>query len=439
MLTKQDMDRLKSQVEFAMEVLLRAADERVSWKQPGDSPSPETPIYAFLPGVYTSEPPHAAPPQPQHQEDSAHDAAKVAPLKTAVSTRSAISQPPTPVVAAPENGVGEGDGSRTRVVLHGDNSFEYVWTMRRSGARAMEFTVEMEGGWTKPELNRTRRGEEDQRVFLSAKRIRFQRLSNYGRLLSFQEGYPLWLSYLLAVVVVPADTENQTWKLCLRTLTRHGSDWASVGLTERGVPPIVMVFQCVDGRLESTGAALPAQILSNSPACRILAGLTKKIANKLGAPVDVMTEKWLPARGVRLTSSADTGGVNVKQFNPFYCLADALRSGRHSSEATASPRPLQLAIEGHWKSTVVRHSCQFINAFLENLDEPEFVHVISREEDAVLMYAGHNLEQQCPVTADHCGEVYASVPTEGNVLPFRLLAAQLPGASWRHDASHSHW
>ncbi|KAL3657356.1 hypothetical protein V7S43_017675 [Phytophthora oleae] len=282
MLTKQDVDLLKTRVESAMEVLLRAADERVSWKQLGGSP--ETPMYAFLPGVYASVPP----PQLQHPEEQTHDGAKTASLKSATTSRALTS----PVVTATDN-IGEGDGSKTQIILHGDNTFEYVWTMKRGGARAMEFTVEMDGNWSKPVLNRTRRGEEDQRVFLSAKRIRFQRLSNY-------------------------DTENQTWKLCLKTLTRHGSDWANVGLTERGVPPIVMIFQCVNGCLESTGAALPAQILSNSPACRILAGLTKKIANKLGAPVDVMTEKWLPARGMRLAFSENTSGVKVKQFNPFY-------------------------------------------------------------------------------------------------------------------------
>lgn len=114
--------------------------------------------------------------------------------------------------------------------------------------------------------------------------------------------------------------------------------------------------------LESTGAALPAQILSNSPACRILAGLTKKIANKLGAPVDVMTEKWLPARGVRLALAEDANGVKVKQFNPFYwyvlelalrcsgsgvliryccnaprSLAEALRSGSLSTKMEPTP------------------------------------------------------------------------------------------------------
>ncbi|POM73649.1 Hypothetical protein PHPALM_9487 [Phytophthora palmivora] len=219
-----------------MEILLRAADERVSWKSPGNELSPETPIYAFLPGVYTSTTSQV---HSQHQEGHLHDP-----------------QPPqslTPIVATIDAD-GESDGSKTRVILHGDNTFEYVWIMKRSGVRAMEFTVEMEGGWTKPVLNRTRRGEEDQRIFLSAKRIRFQRLSNYG----------------------------------------------------------------------STGAALPGQILSNSPACRILAGLTKKIANKLGAPIDVMTEKWLPARGVRLTLAEDTSDVLAKKFNPFFWYAKGL-------------------------------------------------------------------------------------------------------------------
>ncbi|KAG6615877.1 uncharacterized protein IUM83_12039 [Phytophthora cinnamomi] len=247
----------------------------------------------------------AASAQPHQQDENANDAS------TKMTPKSSNSQQPSPLPSI--DATSEGDGSKTRIILHGDNTFEYVWTMKRGGARAMEFTVEMEGVWSKPVLNRTRRGEEDQRVFLSAKRVRFQRLSNY-------------------------DAENQTWKLCLRTLTRHGSDWANVGLTERGVPPIVIVFQCINGCLESTGAAVPAQILSNSPACRILAGLTKKIANKLGAPVDVMTEKWLPARGVRLALAEDApSGVKVKQFNPFYCLADALRSGSHSAKSEQTP------------------------------------------------------------------------------------------------------
>ncbi|GMF36576.1 unnamed protein product [Phytophthora fragariaefolia] len=224
MLTKQDVEHLKSQVESAMEVLLRAADERVSWKQIGDAPTPEAPIYAFLPGIYLSTAAQTA--QPQQQDDNANDpGSKAVPLKAAVSSvppRSQLQSQQSPLPSADASG--EGDGN----------------------------------------------------------------------------------------------SENETWKLCLKTLTRHGSDWANVGLTERGIPPIVMVFQCATGCLESAGAALPAQILSNSPACRILAGLTKKIANKLGAPVDVMTEKWLPARGVRLTLTEDTGGVKVKQFNPFY-------------------------------------------------------------------------------------------------------------------------
>lgn len=80
-----------------------------------------------------------------------------------------------------------------------------------------------------------------------------------------------------------------------------------------------MAFQCVDGGLESTGDVTPSQILSNSSACRILAGLTKKIGNKLGAPIDVMTEKWLPARGVRLAGvDAKAASVQLRPFNPFF-------------------------------------------------------------------------------------------------------------------------
>lgn len=141
--------------------------------------------------------------------------------------------------------------------------------------------------------------------------------------------YPTWLS-LLRVVVAPADAENGAWKLCLKTLTRHGSDWTVVGETERGVPPIVMVLHCSSSSeggggtfLESTGAALVSQILSNSPACRVLAGLTKKIANKLGAPIDVMTDKWLPARHVKL-ELVPSERTSVRDFNPFFWCVESL-------------------------------------------------------------------------------------------------------------------
>lgn len=118
------------------------------------------------------------------------------------------------------------------------------------------------------------------------------------------------------------------WKLCLKTLTRHGSDWAPVGETERGVPPIVVVLACTNAGLESTGAALASHVLSNSPACRVLAGLTKKIANKLGAPIDVMTDRWLPARNVVLTRAPAAKQLGVRAFNPFFWYVWALERTR---------------------------------------------------------------------------------------------------------------
>jgi hypothetical protein len=77
-----------------------------------------------------------------------------------------------------------------------------------------------------------------------------------------------------------------------------------------------MVFQVVDGGvLESTGAVMASQILKNSPACRVLAGLTKKVASKLGTPIDIMTDKWLPGRNIRLSAIQDHSS-KVKNFNP---------------------------------------------------------------------------------------------------------------------------
>lgn len=183
MLSKQEVELLKSKVELAMEVLLRAADERVSWKQTEDTLSSEGPVYTFLPGVYSSTAPlanllAAQPQEAEHEPGSTPAPLKAAPSRMSIQPSTQSLAPIGPSTEPPA----EGDGSKTQIVLHGDNTFEYVWSMRRSGVRAMEFTVEMEGVWNKPVLNRTRRGDEDQRVFLSAKRIRFQRLSNFGTL-----------------------------------------------------------------------------------------------------------------------------------------------------------------------------------------------------------------------------------------------------------------
>jgi hypothetical protein len=122
-----------------------------------------------------------------------------------------------------------------------------------------------------------------------------------------------------------SDAENQRWKMTLRTLTRHGSDWAPVGESERGIPPINLVFSCADSDLlESTGTVTVPHVLTNSPACRVLAGLTKKVANKLGGPLDVMTEKWLPSKHLRLAACPEEA-PRVKSFNPFYWYGYHLR------------------------------------------------------------------------------------------------------------------
>jgi hypothetical protein len=154
MASKMDMENIKARVAQAMETLLRAADERISWDQrvAGESHGAALSSYTLLPGVYSLEP------VASQQEVDGGDPA--------------IPSFPAPSV----DGV---DGS-VRIVLHGDNKFEYSWAMKRRVGRGMEHLVEMTGTWHKPTLNRTRRGELDQRVFLSADQIRFQRLSNFG-------------------------------------------------------------------------------------------------------------------------------------------------------------------------------------------------------------------------------------------------------------------
>ncbi|KAF1333652.1 hypothetical protein FI667_g2487, partial [Globisporangium splendens] len=134
---KIDLFRLQTQVEAAMEALLRI---------PASAPTDSLP-YAFLPGVYRSVSPNS------RERDT-----------------NVVASGASPVTHASTAELNDGE---LQLVLYGDNTFEYSWTMKRSGARAMEFSVEMQGEWKKPALNRSRRGDEDQRMFLHTKRMRF--------------------------------------------------------------------------------------------------------------------------------------------------------------------------------------------------------------------------------------------------------------------------
>ncbi|KAF0694005.1 Aste57867_15086 [Aphanomyces stellatus] len=177
------------------------------------------------------------------------------------------------------------------LILHGDNTFEYVWKQKRTGQRPMEHKVELTGRWHKPVLNRDRYGERDQRVFLEAERARFLRLANY-------------------------DAASNVWKQTLRTLTRNGDDWVVCGENDRGLPPLRMVFNVLDDNvIESIGALLPHEIITNAIPSRILSGLTKKAGTKLGSPIDVMTDKWLPCRKLCL-QPVQNSDIHVKSFNP---------------------------------------------------------------------------------------------------------------------------
>lgn len=153
--TSLDINRLRGHVEGAMEALLRAADARVCWTTRQDESSAKQ-TYRFLPGLYVTPPPH------DHVDPDATNASATTP------------------VAHTEHAATDDNGSKIRLLLHGDNTFEYFWSMKRTGTRAMEHSVEITGEWHKPILNRTRRGDDDQRLFLTARKMRFQRCSNYG-------------------------------------------------------------------------------------------------------------------------------------------------------------------------------------------------------------------------------------------------------------------
>ncbi|RHY94210.1 hypothetical protein DYB37_004868 [Aphanomyces astaci] len=353
-----DLQSIKSVIEASIEDLVRVADTKINWNNAA-STSASKKGYVYLPGVYVWEadksstaqptPPASCPPSARPTEDI-HDAnnqslhSSINPLNDDHDDHDSggvidhFPKPPTsslPDDAPPDDEgmtdrappVEDADGTPLSpdlstpcptphppvvdnsvaaflmndddiasigytLVLHGDNTFEYVWKQKKTGTRPMEHKVELTGRWHTPVLNRDRYGERDQRVFLDTARARFQRVANY-------------------------DPTTNGWKQTLRTLTRNGDDWVVCGENDRGLPPVRMVFNVLDNHvIESIGAQFPRDIISNAIPSRVLAGLTKKAGTKLGAPIDVMTDKWLPCRKLCLLPVSSRPDIVVKTFNP---------------------------------------------------------------------------------------------------------------------------
>ncbi|KDO30904.1 hypothetical protein SPRG_04807 [Saprolegnia parasitica CBS 223.65] len=336
-----DIQALKGTIEAAIEELVRLADTKINWTNGAGKG------YIFLPGVYQWHadkaevaPPVEAPPTetlapsepPQLVEVEATDGAVVPDVPAsepvvvtdqapeAAAESPPKEQPPAPIVddekrldrelaqvAAFLMNDDDIVSMSFTLTLHGDNTFEYLWKQKRAGARPMEHKVELYGSWSKPVLNRDRYGERDSRLFLDTHRARFTRLANY-------------------------DATTGVWRQTLRTLTRNGEDYVVCGQNDRGLPPIRLVFTVLDGNiLESNGLAFPHDIVSNSISSRILSGLTKKAANKLGTPLDVMTDRWLPCRKLCLKQLPYNGVVTP--FNPLVALAEIL----HTRGEAANP------------------------------------------------------------------------------------------------------
>ncbi|EQC34897.1 hypothetical protein SDRG_07696 [Saprolegnia diclina VS20] len=339
-----DIQALKGTIEASIEELVRLADTKINWTNGAGKG------YIFLPGVYQwhadkaeASPPVDAPPTetlapateavseppPAADGDANVEApASIVPDAPAPASIAVLRDQPaaTPEATAealpkepPSAPIVDDDKRLDRelaqvaaflmndddivsmsftLTLHGDNTFEYLWKQKRAGARPMEHKVELYGAWSKPVLNRDRYGERDSRLFLDTHRAKFARLANY-------------------------DATTGVWRQTLRTLTRNGEDYVVCGQNDRGLPPIRLVFTVLDGNvLESNGLAFPHDIVSNSISSRILSGLTKKAANKLGTPLDVMTDRWLPCRKLCLKQLPPNG--IVKPFNPLLALAEIL-------------------------------------------------------------------------------------------------------------------
>ncbi|OQS05465.1 hypothetical protein THRCLA_02413 [Thraustotheca clavata] len=307
-----DLQALRGTIEASIEELIRRADSKINWTN-GSGKG-----YLFLPGVYqwhADKSEHVAPieqpPVEQPLEVDPEVATAAEPEAILREPNEQEKQETVDVNVKPNEPIDEEkhfDRELAQVAaflmndddivsmsftltLHQDNQFEYVWKQKRAGTRPMEHKVELMGTWSKPVLNRDRYGERDNRLFLETSRARFVRYANQ-------------------------DPVTGAWRQTLRTLTRNGEDYVVCGHNDRGLPPIRMVFSVLEGNvLESTGLTFPHDIISNSISSRILSGLTKKAANKLGSPLDVMTDRWLPCRKLCLKQLSPPS--DVKPFNPF--------------------------------------------------------------------------------------------------------------------------
>lgn len=199
---------------------------------------------------------------------------------------------------------------RFRLLLHEDNTFEYTWKLLRSGKALMKYNLQITGDWSKAVMNRDLLGNEDQHLSLKARKLRFKRSSDYGQ----------WWAPSYSISLFRIDKENKSWNITLKSLTRNGSDWVSTAEVEKEncVPAFIFSFLYKEnGSLHSFGSASPHQFLSNSSSCRVLAGLTKRLGNKLGSPLDVMTDQWLPKKSVVLIPTRRIGGSPAREFNPY--------------------------------------------------------------------------------------------------------------------------
>ena len=118
------------------------------------------------------------------------------------------------------------------------------------------------------------------------------------------------------------DKVTGKWKLQLKTFERQQSGgWVHLG---ESLPEIKLTLQVHSHYLERLDDLSPRDILSTATSSRVLAGLSKKAIARLGTPVDVMTNKWLPPQDQRLVRMVDESN-EARQFNPLKTLATILR------------------------------------------------------------------------------------------------------------------
>ena len=321
---------LRTTIESTIEEFLKIADTKVHWKDADEQlqddnidavNNPSLLPYTELVGEYSWKGIRTLP--TCNEEKECHEQAEetddgqqqegqqeevmINAQEMENDVRKGIEEPVSAYASPPE-----GPYTTFTLLLHGTNRFSYKWTQTKDGKRPMEHMLEIIGDWKTPLLNRDMYGNSVSKISLLCEKIAFNRKSRL-------------------------DKSTEKYKLQLSTFERNGQAWVYFGKEKNQLPPTTLDFVVNSNtlcRVQGDNTQV-GDIITLSPACRILAGLTKRAMAKLGVPITILTPHWLIGSDAPLVRNEKTD-ANIEEFNPLKCFAQLLRNQKLKTELDSS-------------------------------------------------------------------------------------------------------